>query len=483
MFDHPDGWSEKRQAFTLIELLVVIAIIAIITVVVILTLNPAELLRQSRDSNRLADLATLTSAINIYSTDQVGASGYSLGSSTVTYVSVYDPTATTTAGTDCTGLGFSSGGSFHCPASSTARNVNGTGWIPVNFKNISTGSPISALPVDPTNSTSTNLYYTYQTDGTTFKLRAVPESQKYLAQAGVNPTMFTAGSNLALGGGSAWIPVPGNSQFSTNNFWVMKYTAVCSNGEGIYLNDFNTGSGTYNDVAENCTAANGRAPASLSGGWQIANVSQTSSIAYCAAIGAHLITNNEWQTIAWNAEGQASNWSGGTVGSGYVYSGHNDNVPANASPAGSSDSAGCVGTDGPASCGGTGSNATQLRTLTLSDGAVIWDLGGNVWDWTSNTIVGTNDPYGTSTAFNWSEYTAIVGYGTTTQQTIGPSNSTWNSSQGMGMIYTEHTVDPTTYGLIRGGGWSFGNTAGLEALSLNATSGYQQVYDGFRCTR
>jgi hypothetical protein len=106
-----------------------------------------------------------------------------------------------------------------------------------------------------------------------------------------------------------------------------------------------------------------------------------------------------------------------------------------------------------------------------------------IWDWTSNTIVGTNDPYGTSTAFNWSEYTAIVGYGTTTQQTIGPSNSTWNSSQGMGMIYTEHTVDPTTYGLIRGGGWSFGNTAGLEALSLNATSGYQQVYDGFRCTR
>jgi prepilin-type N-terminal cleavage/methylation domain-containing protein len=37
--------------FTLIELLVVIAILAIIAVVVILTLNPAELLRQSRDAN------------------------------------------------------------------------------------------------------------------------------------------------------------------------------------------------------------------------------------------------------------------------------------------------------------------------------------------------------------------------------------------------------------------------------------------------
>src|ERR1700690_1366993 len=39
--------TSSHKAFTLIELLVVIAIIAILAVVVILTLNPAELLRQS----------------------------------------------------------------------------------------------------------------------------------------------------------------------------------------------------------------------------------------------------------------------------------------------------------------------------------------------------------------------------------------------------------------------------------------------------
>jgi prepilin-type N-terminal cleavage/methylation domain-containing protein len=50
----------SRSAFTLIELLVVIAIIGMLAVVVILTLNPVELFRQARDSNRLSDLATLT---------------------------------------------------------------------------------------------------------------------------------------------------------------------------------------------------------------------------------------------------------------------------------------------------------------------------------------------------------------------------------------------------------------------------------------
>ena len=46
--------------------MVVIAIIAILSVVVILTLNPAELLRQSRDSNRISDLSVTKSAIAFY---------------------------------------------------------------------------------------------------------------------------------------------------------------------------------------------------------------------------------------------------------------------------------------------------------------------------------------------------------------------------------------------------------------------------------
>jgi prepilin-type N-terminal cleavage/methylation domain-containing protein len=152
----------RHAGFTLIELLVVIAIIAILAVVVVLTLNPAELLRQSRDANRVSDLATLNSAINLYVTDQAGASGFSLGSSALTYLSIPDMTATTTAGTNCSGLGSnftSANTSFDCSASSTYRLVNSQGWVPLNFANISAGAPFGALPVDPTNSTSSNLYY------------------------------------------------------------------------------------------------------------------------------------------------------------------------------------------------------------------------------------------------------------------------------------------------------------------------------------
>ena len=205
----------RRSAFTLIELLVVIAIIAIIAVVVVLVLNPAEILRKGRDSNRLSDLPTLQTALSVYAEDMGG----SLGSSSVTYVSIPDPTATTTAGTDCSGIGypFTGGGSFHCAASSTFRRVDGTGWIPINLKKESFGSSLGSLPIDPINTTSSNSYYSYQTDGSTFKITTLPESQAYTAQAGTNANLFNHGTNLAYDGG-AWVLVPGNPTFWHQQF-------------------------------------------------------------------------------------------------------------------------------------------------------------------------------------------------------------------------------------------------------------------------
>jgi type II secretory pathway pseudopilin PulG len=171
---------------------VVIAIIAILAVVVVLTLNPAELLRQSRDSNRVSDMATLTDALNLYVTDQAGASTFALGNASDTYPSTYDPSATSTAGDQCQGLGMlslntSTGQSWQCASSNAFRSVNGTGWIPVNFTQISAGSPIGSLPVDPSNQTSSGLFYAYNTNGTQFEVTADLESQKYKTQYGQTP--------------------------------------------------------------------------------------------------------------------------------------------------------------------------------------------------------------------------------------------------------------------------------------------------------
>ncbi len=188
-----------KRAFTLIELLVVIAIIAILAVVVVLTLNPAELLRESRDSNRVSDMSTLNSAMNLYTTDQSGAPSFSLGSSSVVYISIPDPFATSTAGDQCQASGLTSLPStytYHCAASSTYRNVNGSGWIPVDLSNISEGSPLSNLPVDPTNTSSSRLYYTYTTNGTQFETTAAMESQKYQI-GGSNDVISGDGGSLA----------------------------------------------------------------------------------------------------------------------------------------------------------------------------------------------------------------------------------------------------------------------------------------------
>lgn len=200
----------QKSAFTLIELLIVIAIVAILAVVVVLTLNPAQMLAQGRDSNRISDMSSLNTAINLYTTDQSGSSGFSLGSSSVVYVSIPDPNATTTAGSNCSPLGLPtlpSTYTYHCVASSTYRNTDGTGWIPVNFSNISTGPPLGNLPIDPTNQSSSRLYYTYTTNGTQFETTAVMESARYklggsndqiLGDGGPLATVFEKGSQLGL---------------------------------------------------------------------------------------------------------------------------------------------------------------------------------------------------------------------------------------------------------------------------------------------
>src|ERR1700748_1826186 len=113
------------RGFTLIELLVVIAIIAVLSVVVILVLNPAQLLQQARDSNRLSDMSTLNTALGIY----VVQSGSSLGMPNTVYVSIPDPAASSTAvGDHCEGLGLPilpGGYSYHCAATSTYRATDG----------------------------------------------------------------------------------------------------------------------------------------------------------------------------------------------------------------------------------------------------------------------------------------------------------------------------------------------------------------------
>ncbi len=187
--------------FTLIELLVVIAIVAILAVAVIVALNPAQLLRQARDSNRISDMASLRSALQLYLADV--QTGVSLGAALTCY-------ASTSSAPTQVGCGARMAGTLP-NSSTTAANspkVDGTGWIPVNFTSISSGSPLGTEPVDAINN-SVN-FYSYATAASlAFEIDAKMESTKYSnggtgdvesADGGNNTGVFEVGtaSGLAL---------------------------------------------------------------------------------------------------------------------------------------------------------------------------------------------------------------------------------------------------------------------------------------------
>jgi prepilin-type N-terminal cleavage/methylation domain-containing protein len=52
-------YNNNSSSFTLIELLIVIAILAILMSVVVIAINPAEILKRARDTQRINDLSNL----------------------------------------------------------------------------------------------------------------------------------------------------------------------------------------------------------------------------------------------------------------------------------------------------------------------------------------------------------------------------------------------------------------------------------------
>lgn len=221
--------KEKNKGFTLLELLIVIAILATLATIVVLVLNPAETLAKSRDTQRMSDMATLKSAIALYTTtvtspdlttdatdnDRCYVGG---GTPKIFYSASVVTDADVAGGT---------GNAVKPTSDATASVTDGTGWVPVKLDDVTGGSPIANMPFDPVNSgtsgTSTNaaitndaLVYRYACKKSPlgFEIDAKLESVEYTStnnkltkDGGNNSNLYEVGTNLTI------LPAQGSDNF------------------------------------------------------------------------------------------------------------------------------------------------------------------------------------------------------------------------------------------------------------------------------
>jgi len=303
-----------------------------------------------------------------------------------------------------------------------------------------------------------------------------------------------------------FVHVPGDPLYGTSDFCIMKYDAKCdADGDGVgdtadgAYASCNTGYDTWGNILSGCRCIEdkGGEVVSTPQGAPIARIAQNTggsgvdARTYCQSQGWHLVTNNEWMTMARNLERLGSNWCGlngtgcgmspGSSGA-YLVAGHNDNGgetgTGKALQASSNDSQGCylTTTDGSNNCGGTGS---QRRTHRLSNGEVVWDLAGNLWQWTDDVVRGPNKPVGGGAS--WVDWPSVTDYGTLSYDVLKPSDSSWDLNKRVGRYYQGASTD-VDYAFLRGAIWDYGSNAGVFTLDLFVAPVYSGISSvGFRC--
>jgi len=433
-----NGWRAigKTKGFTIVELIVVIVVIAILAVLVVAGYD--AVISNARESSVKSDLQKIDDAFKQYALDHEGVypktfselsslnlklndDSYEMGNRANIYLCL-NPTSTEYA---VVSMALSKKRFVMKSESGLSEYSGSVVW------NATTGNwNETCQDIDSTYTSPSQITGIVSTDWQTWTG----------VEGATCPTNF--------------VKVPGNSTLGTFDFCVMKYEAK--------------------DVAG--------VPTSQASGTPWVSITQasakTASLSSCT--GCHLITDAQWLTLAYDIASVAENWTGAEVGSGSLYTGHNDNAPAAVLAANVDDA------QGYSSTGDT--FGAQKRTMTLSNGQVIWDVSGNASELVDGIITSGQHP-GTpaDTGVSWRDWSEVGmtthGMPASTNPTTTISGATeWTFSQGIGMV-NSYYGDTASKVIIRGGSYATLNHAGIFSLNLGFAPTYSNVTVGFRVAR
>lgn len=327
------------------------------------------------------------------------------------------------------------------------KSDNGTypATIDCNQSNSDTNLCIKASKDDIT------LHYNISTtvDIDTYGLTAVKNNDNnisYRTVTGSEPILCPIG----------FIVVPGSKTYGTGNFCIMKYEAK--------------------------QVGTTELPESVPAGLPFTGVNQFEAIDFSRLVcsDCHLVSEAEWMTLAQNVLNVDSNWDNdaGThkVGVGYIYPGHSDNEPSVALEAN-------VDSEGYSGTGQT--SGKQRRTLSLSNGEIIWDMSGNVYEWTSLQTSG-GQPGVVGGGWARREWTAVTADGSLS---IDPSPkgtgitgaALWTSSNKIGQVESSYE-ETSLRGTVRSGSWESPDRAGVLCLNFVPLPTSYGPKTGFRVT-
>lgn len=205
-------------------------------------------------------------------------------------------------------------------------------------------------------------------------------------------------------------------------------------------------------VMKYVASQSGSTAVSSASGTPWVNVSWNSAGPACTAAGGRLMRETEWMALAHNLVNVDANWSGGAVDNGNIKDGLQNSEASSAQPS-----------TGTAATGGG-------RARTLSTGDVVWDIGGNVWQWTYHDMTGGSSGI-------WGSMPLAQRTAPYAEQTRGMG---WYPSTTGG--YNDGYTGWSGRAPVRGGYWTDGTYAGPFRLNNYAPSGTNS-YFGFRCTK